>query len=308
MKTVKSHRVLWFTRRDGVVRGPYPGKQVSRYILLGRIRESDELQPDDGDWAPLAAHPELIPEVMKLPPSEENLQKLLMARMHEDERRPGDRRERVPNQLSAGFREKRSGCERRREETEEELRHRLLRYRLVHETQGSRNLYRYPLLASVLVLLGFMISYALEQAEPESVPPDCSARARPGVNWNNCNQTGLVANHADLIGARISNAHMDTAQLFGARLVGANIEYSNLNLSNLRQADLSHARLVGATLRGADLRNSTLVNADLSYANLSGASIEGANFTDAILDNAIWIDQQPCAPGSVGVCKRYRQK
>jgi hypothetical protein len=290
------------------VRGPYPGKQVSRYILLGRICESDELKPDYGDWASLSAYPDLIPEVMKLPPTEENLQKLLMARMHEDEREPGDRRERAPNQPSVELGEKRSGCERRREETEEELRHRLLRYQLLHEAHTSRKLYRYPLVASVLVLLGLMVSYMLEQIEPEPVPPDCSARARPGVNWNNCNQAGLMANQADLIGASISNAHMDTAQMSGAKLTGANFEYTSLNLSNLRQADLSHARLVGVTLRGADLRNSTLVHADLSYANLSGASIEGANFTGAILDNAIWVDQKPCVPGSVGVCKRYRQK
>ncbi len=307
MQTEKSHRVLWFTRRDGVVRGPYPANQVSRYILLGRIRESDELKQDDGDWVSLSAYPELIPEVMNLPPSKENLQKLLMARMHEDERQPGDRRERAPNHASAGYRERRGG-ERRREETEDELRHRLLRYQFSHRIPVSRKLYRYPLVASVLVLLGLTVSYVLEQFEPEPVAPDCAARARPGVNWNNCNQTGLVANQADLVGASISNARMDAAQLSGARLTGANFEYSSLNLSNLRQADLSHARLVGVTLRGADLRNSTLVQADLSYANLSGASIEGANFTGAILDNAIWIDQKPCVPGSVGACKRYRQK
>jgi Pentapeptide repeats (8 copies) len=308
METTKTHRVLWYTRRDGVVRGPYPGKQVSRYILLGRIRESDELKPDDGDWAGLSAYPDLIPGVMKLPATKENLQKLLMARMHEDERQPEDRRERAPNPCSAGLREKRTGCERRREETEEELRHRLLRYQLSHEPHVSREVYRYPLVASALVLLGLVISYVLVQIEPEPVTPDCAATARPGVNWNNCNQAGLVANQADLIGASISNAHMDTAQLAGAKLTGANFEYTSLNLSNLRKADLSHARLVGVTLRGADLRNSKLVQANLSYANLSGASIEGANFSGAILDNAIWVDQKPCVPGSVGVCKRYRKK
>ena len=289
------------------MRGPYPRKQVSRYILLGRICESDELKPDDGDWAPLPTYQELIPEVMKLPPNEENLQKLLMARMHEDERQPSDRRERAPNQPSAGFGKKRRGGERRREETDEERRHRLLRHQLSHGAQRSRNLYHYPLVASVLVFLGLAVSYALEQAEPEPVSSDCAAKARPGVNWNNCNQAGLMANDADLVGALISNAHMDTAQLSGAQLSGANFEYSSLNLSNLRQADLSHARLVGVTLRGADLRDSTLVQADLSYANLSGASIEGADFTGAILDNAIWVDQLPCLPDSVGVCKRYRK-
>lgn len=297
--------MFWFTRREGIVRGPYPGKQVSRYILLGRIRESDELKRGDSDWAPLSMYPELLPEVMKLPPTEENLKKLLMARMREDERQPGDRRERAPKQ-PAGIQEKRRSGERRRDETEEERRYRLLRFELLHKAQGSRNLYRYPLVASALVFLGLAVSYALERVQPEPVAPDCAASARPGVNWNNCNQTGLVANHADLIGAQIRNARLDAAQLSGAKLAGANLEYSSLNLGNLRQADLSHARLVGVTLRGSDLRNSTLVQADLSYANLSGARIEGANFTGAILDNAIWVDQKPCLPGSVGACKRYR--
>ena len=76
MSSEKSHRILWHTRRDGVVRGPYPDKQISRYILLGRICKDDELRPDNGSWAPMSAYPELIPEVMKLPPTEENLQKL----------------------------------------------------------------------------------------------------------------------------------------------------------------------------------------------------------------------------------------
>ncbi|MFQ5643410.1 MAG: pentapeptide repeat-containing protein [Thiogranum sp.] len=308
MKTTNSHRMLWFTRRDGIVRGPYPGRQVSRYILLGRIRESDEVKPEEGEWAGLSVYPELIPEVMKLPPSEENLEKLLIARMREDERQPGDRRERQSRQDSEGFREKRSGSERRREESEEELRHRLLRYRVSHQTHPGRKVYRYPLVASVLVIFGLALSYVMARFEPEPVAPDCAARARPGVNWNNCNQAGLVANRADLIGASISNARMDTAQLSGAKLAGANLEYSSLNLSNLRRADLSHARLVGVALRGADLRNSNLAQADLSYANLSGASIEGANFSGAILDNAIWVDQKPCVPGSTGVCKRYRKK
>lgn len=300
--------MLWYTRRDGIVRGPYPGRQVSRYILLGRIRESDDVKPDGGTWTALSAYPELIPDVMKLPPSEENRQKLLMARMREDERQPGDRREREPNQDAEGFREQRSGGERRRRESEEELRHRLLRYQLTHAAQASRSAYRYPLVASGLVLLGLLLSFVLALFEPEEVAPDCAARAHPGVNWNNCNQVGLVASRADLVGASISNARMDRSQLSGAQLSGVNLEYSSLNLSDLRRADLSHARLVGATLRGADLRNSSLVQADLSYANLSSASIEGADFSGAILDNAIWVDQKPCVPGSVGVCLRYRKK
>ena len=69
MSAEKSHRTLWYTRRKGVVRGPYPGNQISRYVLLGRICTTDEVRPDGGDWQELSTYPELIPEVMKLPPS-----------------------------------------------------------------------------------------------------------------------------------------------------------------------------------------------------------------------------------------------
>jgi hypothetical protein len=230
-----------------------------------------------------------------------------MARLREDERQPGDRRERAPN-LSRDIHEQRSRRERRQPEAAEVLRHRKLRYQVAHEVQGNGKLYRYPLVASVLVMLGFLLSYMLEQLEVESVYPDCAATPQPGVKWGNCNLIGLVANRVNLLGADISNARMDNAQLSGANLDGVNLEYTSLNLSNLQQADLSHARLVGVTLRGSDLRDSKLIMADLSYANLSDANIEGADFTGAILDNTIWIDQKPCIPGSVGVCRRYKSK
>jgi hypothetical protein len=306
MSAAKIHRQLWFTRRDSVVRGPYPENQISRYVLLGRIRESDELRAEGGAWQPLSAYPELIPEVMKLPPSDESRQQLLMARMREDERQPGDRRERGPRP-SDEILERRTGTDRRRPEQVEVLRHRNLRYRVSHDKQVKMPLYRYPLIASVIVLVGFSMSYLMGRLEPESVPPNCAAKPRPGVNWDNCNQVGLVANNADLVGANISNARLDAAQLSGANLAGADLKYTSANMGNLHKADLSHASLVGATLRNADLSGSQLTRADLSYANLSGADIRGANLEGAILDNTIWIDQRPCMPGSVGVCKRLRQ-
>jgi hypothetical protein len=303
MTQARSRRTLWYTRRAGVVRGPYPEKQLSRHILLGRIRESDELRSgEEGDWQPVCECPELIPEVMKLPPTEENRQKLLIARMREDERRPGDRRSEGDG--PAQVQERRSRAERRRAEAPELLRYRELKYRVSHATPGSAALYRYPLTVAVLVLLGFSLSYTLKQSEPHSVPPDCAAQARPGVNWNNCNLSGLHAKQADLLGARVRNARLDAAQLARARLAGADLEYTSLNLSNLQAADLSHANLRGVALRGGDLRDARLVEANLSYANLSGARLEGADLSGAILDHTIWIDQRSCLPGSVGECKR----
>lgn len=303
MTELKSKRTLWYTRREGVVRGPYPEKQVSRYILLGRIRDSDELRPEEGDWQAVFDCPELIPAVMKLPPTEENRQKLLIARMREDERRPGDRRE--PGAGGAAqVQERRSRAERRSVEAPELLRHRELKYRVSHTGPGNAQLYRYPLTVTALVLFGFLLSYALKQAEPDVVPPDCAAQPRPGVNWNNCNLSGLHARQADLLGARMRNAKLDAAQLANARLAGADLEYTSLNLTSLQAADLSHANLRGVALRGSDLRNARLVEANLSYANLSGARLEGADFSGAILDHTIWTDQRPCAAGSVGECKR----
>lgn len=301
MSTEGNRRVLWFTRRDNVTRGPYPDRQISRYILLGRIRETDELKAEGGEWAVVTEYPELIPEVMKLPPSEENHQLLLMARMREDERTPGDRRDRNPN-VPQAVRERRSGQERRQSETEESLRHRELKYQVAHVAHANGKLYRYPAIFTVIVLVGFAISFLLEKAEPEVVPPDCSAGAHPGVDWSHCNLSGVKLDGASLVGAKLGNARMELAHLGEANLSGATLEYARLDLANLEQANLSHANLFGATLRGANLRGARLSDSNLAYANLSGALIEGADLSGAVLDNAIWVDERTCLPGSLGRC------
>jgi hypothetical protein len=40
----------WYARRDGVIRGPFSPMQVTRYILLGRVRLSDQLSADLESW------------------------------------------------------------------------------------------------------------------------------------------------------------------------------------------------------------------------------------------------------------------
>lgn len=95
---------FWFTRRAGQVRGPYPGAEISRYLLLGRLRESDEVSPDRHDWRRLADHPELIPEVVREPDSETG------RRRRADQRRSPERR---PRRLAPPRIERRSGQRRR---------------------------------------------------------------------------------------------------------------------------------------------------------------------------------------------------
>lgn len=305
MNETRHKRVLWYTRRDGVVRGPYPEKQISRYVLLGRIRETDEVRPEEGDWVLLQELPDLIPDVMKLPPTDENLQKLQMARLREDERRPRDRRDDRDN-AGAELKERRAGLERRRPEPSEVMRHRELKYQVSHRNGRNGELYRYPLGFVALIMLGFALSYLLGQAQPEEARPDCAAVARPGVNWNGCNLSGLISPGANLVGAHLRNAQLDAADLGGAALTGADLEYSSISFGNLSNADLSHASLVGVMARGANLRNARFRNANLAYANLSDTRLDGADLSGANLSNAIWIDHKPCFTGSIGACKRAR--
>jgi len=77
---------LWYVRKDGRIRGPFPAGQVAREILLGRIRKNDELSVDREHWRHLSALPQLVPAVMQHVDTEEGRQHLLLARLREDER------------------------------------------------------------------------------------------------------------------------------------------------------------------------------------------------------------------------------
>jgi hypothetical protein len=159
MSDAKPARGLWYARRDGVVRGPYPEQQISRYILLGRIRECDELRHSDGDWAGLSRYPELVPEVVKLPPSEGNRRELALAKLRAEQRGPADRRRGGMPRYCA--RERRAAVERRRPQDEDILRRDGARYQTSERTPGNLERCRYALELGVLVLLCFFLTYLL---------------------------------------------------------------------------------------------------------------------------------------------------
>lgn len=280
----------WYTRRNGVVRGPFPAQQVSRYILLGRIRDSDELRRTNGGWKRLTHYPELIPAVMQLPPSEENRLKLKLARLQADERRPGRHRRHEGERRAAG----RAGGDSSDGRSS--------------RTGVGRHLGSYRNLAVFIALLMLALGLACrgQGAGLTVTKADCSASPTPGVNWSYCNLSGLRSERADLLGASVHNALLESAQLAHARLVGADFEFSSLNLINLRSADLSRANLRAAGLRNSDLRGAKLVGANLSYADLSGALLAGSDLRGARLDHAVWVDERRCGAGSLGVCQRPR--
>lgn len=300
---------LWYTRRGGQVRGPFPTGLVSRYILLGRIHEGDELSVDMEEWQPLSAFPQLHPSLLRGPGDQadegEQLQRLKDARRWEDERSGIDRRDRAEG--AGGFaRQRRRFSDRRQPEPVELIQHRLTKVHLRSVAAQRRERYL-PQLFIALVLLGGVGLLAYYYPNPTINPTsECQAPPRPGVNWSNCALEGAALSGQDLRGAILRNANLSGADLRQTQMPGNDLSYSDLNSSDLSDAELSRAKMKGVNLRNANLTNAHLSGADLSYADLTGANLEGVDLSAANLENAIWIDQTLCGTGSVGQCLPIR--
>lgn len=78
---------VWYTRRQGIVRGPFSAQHITRHILLGRIRLEDELSADRDSWYCVDHFTELLPPELSNLTSWDNYQQLVVARMLVDERR-----------------------------------------------------------------------------------------------------------------------------------------------------------------------------------------------------------------------------
>lgn len=299
MGSAKQHH-LWYVRRNRDVRGPFPTAVISQFLLLGRLKKSDEVSLDRQEWLQIDNVVELQPEVMKADlTNPENQINLEAARRGADERDPEDRRgQQEPKQA-----DQRRG-ERRAEESEEMLAHRRQRAALRPEEEpGNKRRQTLVLVAVLILICGGLLTLVLFNRPAQEVGAiDCNAAPQPGVNWSNCDLQGADLNGVDLERSRIRNANLSNASLYRAKLQGVDLAYTNLGLANLRMSDLVGAVLTGATLRAADLRGADLRGADLSYANLRDAQLAGAVLEGARLDKAIWSDGGLCAPGSVGGC------
>ena len=318
---------LWYTRRGKQVRGPYPSGMIRRYILLGRILETDELSADQSRWQSVTAFPELYPEELKVDLNDpENRERLRLARLREDERKFGDRRNRYDGTADDPdeIRHKRTGIERRDDEPIEALRHREIKTDFTESLARANQKERYSV--RILLVVTFLISVvalAATYAPKRGIAiNNCNNEPAPYVNWSNCRIDGLKLANEDLTGAQFRNSSFTGADLHNTKLKGAEFSYanmSNVSLSNadmseavmvgttLRSANLSNAKLQGANLRYAILHNAILMGADLShadltYAMLNGAYLKGVNLEGAILDKAIWTDNTVCAPESIGRC------
>ena len=289
---------LWYVRRGSRERGPFTAAQISKYVLLGRVRTSDEISLDRAAWKPVQEEPAVLPPAMRGDAPPEALERL---RIREDERRGIDRR-RGPDAEPAPEGERRNESERRAPEPEQIIRHQQRKARFLQQLRQRRDTSRdawIGLGVALVVIVGLAL---LLGAPEEESTPDCQAPPGPNVNWSNCRLESLEAPRAELPGALLRNARLRDANLQAAHLAGADLAYAELAKADLSYADLGGAVLKGAMLQGADLTYANLAGADLSYADLRDARIGGAELEGAVLGDAIWLDGRVCPRGAVGVC------
>lgn len=298
----ESGQTLWFTRRNGEVRGPHPAGLISRFLIIGRLTPEDEISLDRETWLPIREHRQLIPEELKHADTPEGRERLLQARLREDER-VRDRREGdgPPAEITEA-----RGPDRRRPEPPEIIGHRRKRAqglsrpgaRLDAAMRGPT-----PWFLAAAATLGAVLLFfwATDRGTPAE-PPACHLPPAPEVNWSYCRMPGMDLRGADLSGALLRNTDLLGSRLEGARLVEADLSYAELQRTLLERADLRRATIIGAALQNAVLTDARLDGADLSFVNLTGANIAGASFDGAILDRAVWTDGRICATGSVGTC------
>jgi uncharacterized protein YjbI with pentapeptide repeats len=291
----------WYVRRRGEVQGPYPAGLVSRYILLGRLKETDQVSTDREAWRTVSDVPELIPKILKGDTSDPLFQERLeAARRWADER---DRNRRASRDTPAPGGEQRGGDDRRRPEEAALASHRLARSRREQERLAEvQNRWAMLFIAgTVAVMIG--LSMAFYTPPPAASETDCRRPPAPRVIWSNCTLDGASLEGQNLSAATLYSTSLTGADLRHSVLRGANLSYARLSISDLRDADLRRATLLGANLRGARLHNALLDQADLSYADLTGADLSGASLANARLANAIWTDGKRCLPGSMGSCR-----
>lgn len=104
---------VWYAKRDGTIRGPYSPKQVTRYMLLGRIRLDDLLSQDQKAWVAAQSVSELMPQELVLPDTGNEHNLLTAARLQHDERADERRNHQGAVKMSAFQSDRRTHIERR---------------------------------------------------------------------------------------------------------------------------------------------------------------------------------------------------
>jgi len=76
----------WYVQKGPRVQGPYSAHEVGRYLLLGRVRNTDRVSRDGELWEPVTQVPELIPEELLDLDTDVGFQRFVDARSRQDQR------------------------------------------------------------------------------------------------------------------------------------------------------------------------------------------------------------------------------
>lgn len=76
----------WYVQKGSRVQGPYTAHEVGRYLLLGRVRNTDRVSRDGELWEPVTQVPELIPEELLDLNTDVGFQRFVEVRAEQDER------------------------------------------------------------------------------------------------------------------------------------------------------------------------------------------------------------------------------
>lgn len=290
---------LWYVRRAGAAKGPFPSSLIEKNIALGRILASDQLSSDGKDWQAASNYPDF--DVIR----QSGQQPAILRRL--DERQADRRGERADEAAAGTDSEQRRGNDRRAPEDAETVARRQRANRVWQSLRnGTNGGIRKGPLALAAALIAVLILAAVLMSPPPRGAADCTAPAAPGVNWEFCNHAADDLRGARLNGAILRNARLAGADLTGADLREADLAYADLSGAVLRDARLDGARLTGATLRGASLVDARLTAARLEFADLAAAAVAGATFTGAQFDQAIMPNGQVCRPEIPASCDPQR--
>ncbi len=290
---MKNKSTLWFTRKDGTVKGPFTNAIIRNELILGRLSLHDEVSENQQDWFMILNLADLVPHL------DDNHHTIRQKYL--DERDGFDRRlSNAPPSANQHFKRVR---ERRKKETEKEIERRQIQTTLIKAWRTQQERFFWPLLI-IFTLIFTTLSLAIIYAKPLPVPQtNCLLMAAPHINWNNCLKPKLDLRNKDLTGIQLRNSQLVGSDLMNTSLNNADLAYADLRFTNLSYSNLSYSLLLGANLKNADLTNADLSNADLSYTDLRDANIGGARLNNTRFDHAIWLDGQLCAINSIDRCE-----
>lgn len=297
----KKTRHLWYTRSNNAVKGPFTTGMIQRFLLIGRVSTDTPVSQNKQDWHELNSVPDLIPEEMRHVVSAEDQQRLLQARLREDERGKDRRRAELDD-----FQGRRHQHDDRRQFENIDMRlHREVKTQIHDEYTGKdrRGLSAAMFILGITTIVVTALFWYVESGKSVMKISDCNGFPGPGMNWNHCQMEGAQLTGLNLENAQLNNTNLTAADMRDTILHAADLSYANLSLATLTQADARQSLFKGADLRNANLSHVDFTNADLSYADLRNADVVGAKFQNTLLTKAIWVDGKICTSSKKGQCR-----